>query len=695
MRGRRVGAVLAIWVVLFGLFGWLAGRIGDVQDNDETNWMPANAGSTRAVTVERAAFPGGDGAPLVAVYVRDDGLTPADLAAVDRDRAGLAAIGDGPVAGPAESADRRAVTLTVPVNRSRLDSGEVDAVVARARALVADGLPAGLTVQVTGAAASRADAAAANGQADGALTLAAAGVVVLVLLFTYRSPLLPLVPLACVGVAVAVAQGGVYLAGRAGAVVSGSSFILMIVLVFGLGTDYALLLISRYREELRAEPDRYAAMARALRRTAPTVLAAAGTMGLASLALGAASMNSTRGLGPVAAVAVVAALAVMTTLLPALLVLLGRWIFWPRIPRPDPVPSAPSAPRKRRAVERRPRRTWVLTAALLLVASLGSVFLRLGGLAGGDNFTREPESVTGQRLLAGHFPAGAAAPALLYGAPADAVRLTAAARSTPGVAGAGPAELAPDGSWARIPVVLADPPTSTAAQRTVERLRSATGDPIVGGTAAALLDQNRAMNRDLLVLVPLISVLVALALGAMLRAVLAPLLLLGCALLSAAAALGLGTLVFHALGFPRTDPTVLTLGFVFLVALGVDYTIFLVLRARQDGGLARALDATGGVITSAALVLAATFLVLTITPVVLNIQLGLLVAIGVLLDAFVVRTVLVPAAAIDAGPRLWWPGRLSRESADRPGTRTPPAEPGPGRAASSSRGSGGSAPWPG
>jgi putative drug exporter of the RND superfamily len=664
-RGRW--AVLAAWLGLLIGFGWLAGLIGQVQDNDETNWMPASAQSTRAVHLARLEFPAGDTAALIIVYSRDSGIRDGDRAAVQRDHGELVPLADGGVVGPEQSSDGRALLLTVPVATGKLENGQVDQVVARARQIVRAGLPSGLTAKTTGPAASRVDSAEANGEVDGVLTLVTVGVVALVLLVTYRSPVLLVVPLACVVVGVVVAQGGAYLIGKAGTVISGSSFLLMIVLVFGVGTDYALLLISRYRDELRRLIDQHEAMAMALRRTVPSVLAAAATMTLAALVLLAADMNATKGLGPLAAVAVVAALIAMTTLLPALLVVVGPRVFWPRIPRShDAPPRAGGWPRIAALVSRRPRRTWIRTAIVLAAMTAGTALLQVGALAGGDNFTRAPESVTGQETVHAHFAAGTTAPALIYAPAAAASAVAEIARSTPGVETVRPVETSTSGQWVRISAVLAEAPASTAAQATVARLRGrlaeVSGGTLVGGQAAALLDQNAAMNRDLAVIVPLVIAAAMLVLGALLRAVVAPLLLLGCTLLSAGAALGLSSLLFHALGFPRTDQSVLTLGFLFLVALGVDYTIFLMAGAREAvrlrghrSGMLDALIGTGGVITSAGVVLAATFLILTITPVVLNIQLGLLVALGVLIDAFVVRTILLPTLVLDIGPRTWWP----------------------------------------
>lgn len=491
-----------------------------------------------------------------------------------------------------------------------MESGEATRIVARAREIMRAGLPAGLTAAATGPAASRADAADANGRVDGTLTLVTVAVVALLLLVTYRSPVLPLVPLACVAAGVVAAQAGAVLVAEAGVVVNGSGAALMIVLVFGLGTDYALLLISRYREELAEHSDRHQAMALALRRTAPSVAASAATMALAALALFAADMNSTKGLGPLAAIAVVAALLAMTTLLPALLTALGRGVFWPAVPR-RAAPGARTAHIWRwtgRLVSGRPRRAWAVAGLTLAALACGTAFLRVGVLDGGDNFTRVPESAAGQEVVRAHYPGGATAPVLVYVPARAAATAAGLARTAPGLAASGPAETSASGRWTRITAVLADPPSSDPARRSVEGLRArlarAVPDALVGGQTAALLDRDAAMDRDLAVIVPLVTGVVTLVLGVLLRAAVAPLLLLGCALLSSGAALGLSALLFHALGFARTDQTVLTLGFLFLVALGVDYTIFLMARARQEvrerghrDGVVTALVATGGVIT--------------------------------------------------------------------------------------------------
>jgi putative drug exporter of the RND superfamily len=678
----RVGkwVVLACWLAAVTVFGTFAGRLEGVMDNDETNWLPASAESTRAIELAEREFPAEATTPLLIVYARDGGLTAADHAAVAADRAALSRLADGTVPPPRASADRAALLLTVPVATAKLEQpDQVRRLVGQARTIVGDDLPDRLTAKTTGPVASRADAAQANSQLTGSLAAVTLGVVTVVLLVAYRSPLLLLVPLFCVGVAAAVAQGGTYLlSAHAGVVVSGTSAFLLTVLVFGVGTDYGLLLISRYREELRRHADRHTAMAAALDGTVGSVLAAAATVALTALVLLTAEMNSTRGLGPVAAIAVAAAMLAMTTLLPALLVTLGRWLFWPRIPRLAPpashaTPTVGGGPWGRVAalVGRRPRRTWMATALLLACLTGGVALLQVGGLTAADNYTRKPEFLAGQELVTAHFPAGSTAPAQLYLPTRTASAATAAARSTPGVASVQPAQPSATGAWQRIDVVLSDAATSQPAQQTIQRLRHAVHrvDPrvLVGGPAATSLDTNQAMDRDLRVVVPIILVVAIGVLGVLLRAVVAPLLLLGCVLASAGAAAGASALLFHAAGFPRTDQTVLLLGVLFLVALGVDYTIFLMGRARQEvatrghrHGILHALTATGAVITSAGLVLAATFSVFTITPVVLNIQLGAMVAIGVLIDTFVVRTLLVPALTLDIGAHTWWPGHLAK-----------------------------------
>jgi putative drug exporter of the RND superfamily len=682
--GRRTKwAVLAGWVLIVALATIVSGRIGDVETNDPRNWLPATAESTRALDLADAEFDGDDPENLLLLYVRDTGLTTADRAAAAADADALRDLAAGPVPPPIDDGGT-ALLVLLPLTADQTQEGAIAPIVERARATVRDGAPPDLRTWVTGGPAIGADFDAAFESLDVTLLLVTAGVVALVLLLTYRSPFLLVVPLLGVGAAVALATALVAVCARyGGLVVDGASASILTVLLFGAGTDYALLLISRYREELRGHADRHDAMRLALRRSAPAVLASSATVILALLALLLADMNSTRGLGPVAALGVGSALLAMTTLLPALLVACGRWVFWPAVPRfrPHRPPAGTRWATAAAAVARRPRAVWVGTAVVLAALTAGAATLSTG-LSLTASFVTTPDSVRGAEVLATHFPAGSASPTEVYTRPDREPAVEAAVRAVAGVAEARPAEPSTGGGWTRLPVVLADDPDSDRARQTVRDLRAAVrgADPaaLVGGRTAQGLDQNTTMNRDLWVVLPVILLVVLLVLVVLLRAVAAPVLLLASVVLSFGAALGASALIFHAVGFPRIDNSLLLNGFLFLVALGVDYTIFLMTRAREEvarrghaAGVRHALAVTGGVITSAGLVLAATFSVLTVLPLVFMMQLGVLVAVGVLLDTFVVRSLLVPALVLDAGDRSWWPSRVAVRAKRSPSPREP------------------------
>lgn len=697
--GRILTVVaLALWVAAGVLLTPLAGRTGEVQSNDQTLTLPQSAEATRALIREQEAFPDADVPVAVVVYVRDSGIMPADVSAVAADRVAFAELARGDEVGPAiPSADGRALLLSFPIAVDGREPGaEVDeetkAAVDQIKDRLADA-PAGLETAVTGSAGATADVAEAVAGTDTTLFLAAAAVVAVLLLITYRSPVLWLVPLLSVGLASQLAGAAVYLLGRyADVTVTEDSSGVMLVLVFGVGTDYALLLIARYREELRRHPDRYAAMGVAWRRSFPAILASAATVTVGMLCLLAAQMNDVRGLGPIAAAGIVVAFAVMTTLLPALLVLLGRWIFWPFVPRYAPGTGGEVADRPgvwhrlAATVGRRPRPIWILTTLALLALSFGAFGLRLGQSAD-EAYTSEVGSVVGQRLIGEHYAGGTSSPAQIIAAAAAIEEVAAAAAAVDGVAEVDQAGISADGRWTRIAAVLDQPPDSAAAKTTVDRLRDAThvvpgADALVGGETATILDIERASDRDNRVVMPLILLVVFVVLILLLRALVAPLLLIASVVLSYAAALGLAGLVFRAIGHPAVLNAFPLYGYLFLVTLGVDYTIFLMTRAREEvasignrDGILTALAVTGGVITSAGVVLAATFSTLVLLPLVTAVQMGLIVALGVLLDTFVVRTLLIPALTIDVGPRAWWPSRL----AHRPETRIPeqPAAPRP------------------
>ncbi|WFE31358.1 MMPL family transporter [Micromonospora sp. WMMD975] len=679
-RGKY--AVLVLWLVLLSVAGPLAVKLGEAQDNSTLGALPAGVESSRAAQRVEAAFPDSRRQLAIAVYVRDGGLTAADRARADADRAAFAGYAEGGVVSPpVPSADGRALLFSLPVS---VDEDRRAEVVSAMKERLAEDVPSGLRTALTGDAAAESDVFDAFGGMDGALLLATAVTVALLLLVTYRSPVLWLVPLIAVGVANQLAAGTVYLLARhAGLAVDFQSQTILTVLVFGVGVDYALLLIARYREELRRHADRHAAMATALRRSYSAICASAATVALGLLCLLAADLPATRGLGPVGAVGIVAALLAMTTLLPALLVLLGRWVFWPFVPR-----YAPGADADDRAADhgvwrriagpvgRRPRLVWVGTTAALLVLTLGIGNLSLG-LPDDESFTTEVGSVTGQRLIADHYPGGSAAPVEVVAAADAADRVVAAVGRVPGVSDVNEPQRSADGRWVRVTTVLTDAPDSAAARDTVTRLRDAVhavpgAEALVGGRTAMLIDERRTVDRDNRVVIPLVLAVVLVILVLLLRALVAPLLLMASVILTYAAAMGAAGLLLGALGHPHLFVGIPLQAFLFLVALGVDYTIFLMTRAREEtalighrAGVLRALTVTGGVITSAGVVLAATFGALLVLPLVPSVQTGVIVGVGILLDTFLVRSLLIPALTLDLGVRTWWPGRLAHRPAGR------------------------------
>jgi putative drug exporter of the RND superfamily len=508
------------------------------------------------------------------------------------------------------------------------------------------------------------------------LLLASAAVVAVLLLFTYRSPFVWLVPLLAVAFANQAASGAVYgLAKHAGLTVNGQSGGILPVLVFGAGTDYALLLIARYREELRRHEDKHEAMAFALGKAGPAVLASGGTVIMGLLCLLVADLNSNRSLALVGALGIAGALCAMLTLLPAVLVIFGRRLFWPFVPRFGSAPHEESGVWSRigRAVSPRPRPVWIGTALVLGVLALGLLGLNTN-LSQEDSFRNTVDSITGQQLLAASFPAGAGAPSTVIARAGAADAVQAAISDTPGVAAVRPSGQA--GELVSYAVTLNAEPSTRAAFDSVEVLRSRVhavpnAEAIVGGSDAVNLDVARANSHDRKVVMPLVLLVVLLILALLLRAIVAPVLLILTVVLSFAAALGTGVLVFkHIFHFGGVDPSIPLLAFVFLVALGIDYNIFLMSRVHEESatlgtraGILRGLAVTGGVITSAGLVLAATFGVLGVLPLVSMTELGFIVAFGVLLDTSIVRSVLVPALCMDLDRRIWWPSRLAAQTA--------------------------------
>ncbi|MGN6251543.1 MAG: MMPL family transporter [Marmoricola sp.] len=674
--------LLVVWLVIGAVGGPYAGKLGEVQTNDATTFLPSTAESTEVAAIDRT-FAEDPSTPAVLVVARDGGLTDADRAWLTKVTADLP---DGsPVV---RSQDGAAAEVVVPL------TGEQDKVADRVAALrsrLDQGRPDGLRAYVTGPAGFAADLVKAFAGIDGVLLLVALLVVLVILLVVYRSPILPFAVLLSAVFALGLASAVVYqLAAHGVITLNGQSQGILSILVVGAATDYALLFTSRFREELRRHESRYEALRVAWRQSVGPILASGATVILALLCLLASDLNSTQSLGPVAALGIAGALLSALTFLPAVLGLLGRGAFWPARPRFGSEHPEHSGLWGRIAdgVVRRPRPLWAGTALLLVVLAAFASTFAAHGTAQTDVFLHSQPSVTGQRLVAAHFPGGSGSPALVVG-PADRVGdLVDTAEKVDGVASAMPVTDPSSGrprvvdGRTEVQVVLSDTPDSDGAIATVKRLRTAehraVPDALVGGPTATTLDTRDTARRDLRVVIPLVLLVILIVLGLVLRAVAAAVVLLLTVVLSYAATLGVSALVFnHLFGFPGADPSVPLFGFVFLVALGVDYNIFLMTRAREEvlrsdphTGIKRALAATGGVITSAGVVLAATFAALTVIPLLFLSQIAFIVAFGVLLDTLVVRSLLVPAVATDLGRRLWWPTRVPCAEGAAPAGRT-------------------------
>lgn len=672
--------MLAVWVIAAGITGPFGGRLPSVEKNDQSSFLPASAQSTQALELQKRFFGKNQPIPAVVVFRRADGLTRSDYEKVMQDRQAVAKLGTrgiGVPSPPVPSRDGKALLFTVPIKASSDDPSVLQNAVSAIRRTVEKDT-GGLAVAVTGPAGFTSDLVEVFGGIDTKLLFATALVVAALLLLTYRSPFLWLLPLVSVGLAEGISQAVYYGLAGAGITISGQTAGLATVLLFGAGTDYALLLVARYREELRRHEDRHEAMAYALRQAGPAILASAGTVTIGLLCLLASELNNNRGLGPVGAAAVLLALLAMLTALPALLLVLGRGVFWPYVPRYG-TPSREEAGvffRLGRTISARKRFVWVTTAVVLAILAFGLVRLDTG-LTPQQGFRGKVDSVEGQKLLAKSYPAGASAPATVVVRPADRAReVREAARKVGDTSRIGPIEKR--GGVARFDVTLASGPYSQKSFGAVKELREKLGkingvEAYVGGTTAQQLDTRQAAARDSEVIVPLVLLVVLVILGLLLRSVVAPVILIATVILSFAAALGVSVVVFESLfGFPGIDPSLPLLAFVFLVALGVDYNIFLVARAREEAGrhgtregMLRALAVTGGVITSAGIVLAATFSVLGVLPLVVLTEIGFIVAFGVLLDTLVVRSVLVPAIVMDAGKRFWWPSNPEEDRSPR------------------------------
>jgi RND superfamily putative drug exporter len=807
--GRRAKwIVFLVWLV--GIFiaagpANLPGKFSDAENNESTSFLPGDAESTKALEATEE-LQGGELAPAVIVYRRASGLTPADMRKIQEDARRLteerfpgvvrdgsrAAGGDeqggpsqgsggapsgqlagcagpatqipgqpgdyAPFVGPVCSSDGKEAIVTAYI----VGNGEGDRIldpIDAWRDIVSDP-GGGLEVKITGGAGYAADSIKVFENINGTLLLAAFSLVVVLLILIYRSPIFLFIPLAAVMFAEILARSIGYGISELGVTINGQSSSIMSVLVLGAGTDYALLIVARYREELHHSEDRHEAARAAMSSAGPAVLASAATVIAALFCLTIAKVNGTSGLGPIAAIGVACACLSMLTMLPALLTIFGRRAFWPFVPhtpRWAGALEAPSGGLGQRIVEGsrlgsllpviggcllvalllplvilnallrmitrgaipslivgpldraifkpyevrrvkhehmvdtthgfwkrvgdrvavRPTRVLVGTIGVLVVMAAGLAFFSTD-LTTNEGFTGSVEAVEGQDLLAESFPAGASAPTDVV-VPSES-EVPAVTRAVEGVNGvesvSGP--VAQGDRGVLVQATLEPEPYSTEAFDLVDPIRdaadSAAPGTLVGGATAVEFDVREAAAWDSTVIPPIVLVVVFLILTALLRAVVAPLLLIGTVILSFVAALGVGYFAFEFLfDFPGSDPSLPLFAFVFLVALGVDYNIFLVARAREETlkhgtreGMLRALAVTGGVITSAGIVLAGTFSVLAVLPLVFLTEIGFVVAFGVLLDTFLVRSVLVPALVLKVGPQVWWPSRLARDDGPPP-----------------------------
>ncbi|MFF0815148.1 MMPL family transporter [Rhodococcus sp. NPDC003318] len=719
-RGWPVGVVLLLAVFAFlagGLGGSYQSKLTEVQKNDNAAFLPESAESTEAAN-EAARFVTVETIPGFVVFHRDGPLTDADRAAIAEAAKAVAAVDgvDATAMTPTQySADGTTAAQYVPLVAKSDGASVTGDELAATEQQVMDAAKAAATAELEVLPAGPGGLLVAFIDAfqglDSTLLGAAVLVVIVILLVVYRSPVLWFFPLLSAGLALGLSSMLVYFLAKAEILtLTGQSQGILMVLVLGAGTDYALLLISRYREELHHFPSRFDAMIRAWRESAPAITASAITVVLGLLCLGFSELNSNKGLGPVAAIGIACTYLVMMTFLPVFLAVAGRWVFWPRVPHVDHAADLATHGwwgRIAALVGRRDRPAWIGASALLVVLfAVGIGSLNTDGLTSSENFTTTPDAVAGQALYETHFDPGTGAPAVIVTNADQVDAVTAAAAATPGVAtapgsvclqidyakvadlarlGATPGAAAQSGCPPPLLTVqpidgrtvvnatLADAYDSPEALATIGRLRDAVhavpdADALVGGSTAATVDVQAASVRDRNVIIPIVLAVIFVVLAILLRALLAPVILIATVVLSFAATLGVcGFFFTHVFHFAGADPSFPLFAFVFLVALGIDYNIFLMTRVREEAqrhgtrsGVLRGLAVTGGVITSAGIVLAATFAVLGVLPLVFLAEVGFAVAFGVLLDTIVVRSILVPALAHDIGRRIWWPSELSR-----------------------------------
>ncbi|MFC5753631.1 MMPL family transporter [Actinomadura rugatobispora] len=686
LRWAIPALLVIVWLAVGGAFGPYAGKLGEVSSNDQAAFLPSSAESTRVLDAQKA-FNQEETIPAIVVWT-SSGDAPVSTAQRDAATRALASLDGAPgvAATPTPALASQDGQAMQGIVQLRPDLGEeLPEVLDRIRS-TAGGVP-GTQAQLAGPAASQADLSDAFAGIDGLLLGVAVATVLVILLLVYRSLILPFAIIIGAVLALALACAVVYVLADHDLIrVDGQVQGILFILVIGAATDYALLLTARFREELGAHGDRFTAGRVAVRRCLGAVVASAATVALGLLALLLSGLTNNQALGPVGAIGILCAVISTLTFLPGVLILLGRAAYWPTKPKATGQAGGHGVWRRVAAlVDRAPRRVWAGTLVVLLAGAAFAPMLKSSGVPLEETFVNDAPSVSAQRTLAEHFPAGSGQPAVIIAGADRAGAVLAAANATGGVASAAPVTasgrpgggppLVVDGR-VRIDATLTAAPDSDPAKRTVERLRAAVhavpgADALVGGYTAQQYDTQATAERDRLLIIPVVLLIILLILIGLLRSLVTPVLLVATVGLNFLATLGISALVFtYLFGFTGTDASVPLYGFVFLVALGVDYNIFLMTRVREESvrhgtreGVRRGLVSTGGVITSAGVVLAATFAALIVIPLAFMAQLAFIVAFGVLLDTLVVRSLLVPALIRDLGSKSWWPGPLAR--ADR------------------------------
>ena len=699
--------VVIAWFIITGVFGPLFGKLTSVQENNNSSFLPKGAEATQASEVIQT-FSGKDSFNFPTLILFEGDVTPKTIAAVNDHIAKVGSITlDGTSAKISDylapnqqitvfpSQDGKAILGNIPLDGNsiaKLLPNDKPVLPAIVEALRADIKPIaesnGLTHYVTGPGGLLGDLFGAFGTLDSTLLLTTLSVVAIILIIVYRSPILWIIPLLSAMFALSTAGGIVYLLAKNDIIdVDGQSQGILSVLVLGAATDYALLLIARYREELHHHESRFDAMRAAYKGVWEPILASGSTVSISLLILLFSQLTNTASLGPIGAIGIVCSMITILTLLPAFLLLFGRWIFWPRRPEFDGDDHVMSGTWSKvgKVIDKNPRRSWIIAGIFLLLLASAAPTLKADGIGTVDTFTGNPESVVGQKLLLKHFPGGEGDPTQIVVAADKIEEVSAAVKGAPGVTDvtplldgfAVPGQPLPKikvvNNKAILNVTLDKAPDSVEAGNDIPKIRelshAADSTSLVGGTSAVYFDVRTANGRDNRTIIPIILFVITLILGLLLRSIFSAVLLLGTVVLSYFATLGVCALVFnHIFGFAGGDNSFPLFAFIFLVALGIDYNIFLMTRVREESqkigtraGVIKGLTVTGAVITSAGIVLAATFAVLGLLPLVPLAQIGFAVAFGVLLDTIIVRSILVPALVHEIGPKVWWPSKLQHE----------------------------------